>query len=278
MSQAVNLKSECIRTGRWPQFIGQIRKVGALILLSGMFLVEAHLIGRNPCVWLSVVCLLPGVFFLSTSEDPMVQGGTTILWNIGQLRLPLSTSSIQVSYSENMHGIDVSDQLRDSYSCEIATKKWWHRVYFFARDTSLINSYVLYRESCFAASVRPMTHLRFQMVVAYELMGLPVPSLANRTNVVPQEVIPVARPAPLRTDAHIPHLIVKCRVCHVCRKRIWYICPKCCGTRLYCGDCFDYYHEAPVALWIHVLITLFWWHTVLQVSSLGDRFCCTKSE
>jgi hypothetical protein len=99
-----------------------------------------------------------------------------------------------------------------------------------------------------AASVRPMTHLQFQMAVAYELMGLPIPSLADRTNIVPQEAIPIARRAPLRNDAHILHLTIKRWVCHVCRKRTWYICPKCCRMRLCRGDCFDYYHEAPVAL------------------------------
>jgi hypothetical protein len=30
-----------------------------------------------------------------------------------------------------MHGVDVANQLRSNYSCQVRTHKWWHRIFYF---------------------------------------------------------------------------------------------------------------------------------------------------
>jgi len=190
-----------------------------------------------------------GVHFLATSEDPMVQGGISVLRNQGAERLSISTSPIQVAYSQHMRGVDVSDQLRGSYSVQLATKKWWHRVYFFAMDTALTNAYVIYREGSAVRGNRLKTHCDFQLEVAYSLMGLPTPAssaglstaLARRPRATTYQIPDAGRP-------HFPNLTRLRRVCCVCRKRTAYNCRLCNDVRLCLANCFRTYHEAPVTL------------------------------
>lgn len=187
-----------------------------------------------------------GVHFLATSEDPMVQGGVSVLRSNGPQRLPIPTSPIQIAYSQHMRGVDVSDQLRGSYTVQIPTKKWWHRIYFFAMDTALTNAYVIYREGLWARGVRPKTHLDYQLEVAYSLMGLPVPRSQDGA-AIPQARAMGSRPLAMGA-VHIPELTRLRRVCRLCRKRTQYICRQCSSIRLCFGDCFTSYHESAVTL------------------------------
>lgn len=63
-----------------------------------------------------------GVRFLSTVVDPISL--ETIVWrNSCASNLKVSAPPMHILYSSNMRGIDVEDQLRQSYSATLATKK-----------------------------------------------------------------------------------------------------------------------------------------------------------
>jgi hypothetical protein len=38
-----------------------------------------------------------------------------------------------------MRGVDVSDQLQASYSYQVRSHKWWHRIFYFLLDMTIVN-------------------------------------------------------------------------------------------------------------------------------------------
>ena len=84
----------------------------------------------------------------------------------GAIREMVGTSPMHLEYTTYMRGVDVdvADQLRASYSCQTRSHKWWHRVFFFLLDTTVVNMYVYYlailRER--RVSTIPLTHLQFK--------------------------------------------------------------------------------------------------------------------
>jgi hypothetical protein len=67
------------------------------------------------------------VFVMSTVAPPI--HGT---WNecpvverrVGHVRKAVETSPMHYQYTRYMRGVDVADQLRDEYSCQVRTHKW----------------------------------------------------------------------------------------------------------------------------------------------------------
>ena len=62
----------------------------------------------------------------------------------GPVRESVHTSPIHLEYTTRMRGVDVADQLRASYSCQTRSHKWWHRIFFFLLDTTMVNMYIMY--------------------------------------------------------------------------------------------------------------------------------------
>jgi hypothetical protein len=46
------------------------------------------------------------------------------------VRKALETSPMHYQYTTYMRGVDVADQLREEYTCQVRTQKWWHRLFF----------------------------------------------------------------------------------------------------------------------------------------------------
>jgi hypothetical protein len=69
-----------------------------------------------------------------------------------------------------MRGVDVQDALRALYTVQIATKRWWTRLYFFGLDSILTNSFILYKEVCARNGARRMEQKQFCLDVAYGLL------------------------------------------------------------------------------------------------------------
>jgi hypothetical protein len=61
-----------------------------------------------------------------------------------------------------MRGVDVQDALA-SYTVQIATKRWWTHLYFFGLDSTLTNSFIIYKEVCSRNGVRPMEQKQFRL-------------------------------------------------------------------------------------------------------------------
>lgn len=179
-----------------------------------------------------------GVHFLSTAADPMIKGGVVTHRISGHARAEVNTSPIQILYSQYMGGVDVGDQLRYYYSTQIATKKWWHRVYFFCLDTCITNAYIMHKGTCARLGVKALNHKDFQMCTAYALMAQP-----HRVEVI-SALVP-RRPPLARNAAAVVHLPCKTvlrRVCRVCKKRTYWVCEQCDNTRLCTQECFKVFH------------------------------------
>jgi hypothetical protein len=90
----------------------------------------------------------------------------------GAVREAIHTSPMHYEYTTYMHGVDVADQLRASYSCQTRSHKWWHRVFFFLIDTTVVNMYIIYLSLLRRQQVpsRPMTHLQFKTQLCQALL------------------------------------------------------------------------------------------------------------
>lgn len=84
----------------------------------------------------------------------------------------LETSPVHKAYTEFMRGVDVADQLRGSYTCQTRSHKWWHKIFFYLQDTSLVNAFILYKVAAEELGKIPQLHLHFQLGIADELSQL----------------------------------------------------------------------------------------------------------
>jgi len=54
----------------------------------------------------------------------------------------LETSPIHKAYTEFMNEVDVVDHLYTNYSYQTRSHKWWHKIFFYLLDTSIVNCYI----------------------------------------------------------------------------------------------------------------------------------------
>jgi hypothetical protein len=80
------------------------------------------------------------------------------------------TSPMHLEYTTHMRGVDVADQLRASYSTQNCTHKWWHQIFFFLLDTTMVNMYIIYLTECKMWSKPPVTHLQFRVELCEALL------------------------------------------------------------------------------------------------------------
>jgi hypothetical protein len=90
----------------------------------------------------------------------------------GATRINIQTSLVLLEYTTDMRGVDVADQLRASYSAQVRSHKWWHRIFFFLLDMTVVNMYIIYVECVKNLWVPrlPMTHLQFKMGLCEALL------------------------------------------------------------------------------------------------------------
>jgi hypothetical protein len=90
----------------------------------------------------------------------------------GAVREAIRTSPMHYEYTTYMRGVDVVDQLWASYSYQTRSHKWWHRVFFFLIDTTVVNMYIIYLSLLRRQQVpsRPMIHLQFKTQLCQALL------------------------------------------------------------------------------------------------------------
>ena len=85
----------------------------------------------------------------------------------GQSTLVSCPESVKM-YNKFMGGVDLADARWKTYSCSRRSKKWWHRLFYYLVDVSVVNSYILLSESPQCAS---WTQKEFILELSQELMG-----------------------------------------------------------------------------------------------------------
>lgn len=83
-------------------------------------------------------------------------------------RMVVSCPSVVKDYNKYMIGVDKHDQLRQVYGRDRRSVKWWHRLFFGFVDMSLVNSFVIHKET----NSSSMTFFDFKREVAQGLITL----------------------------------------------------------------------------------------------------------
>ena len=147
-------------------------------------------------------------------------------------------------YNNNMNGVDTADQLTVFYSFVRKTRKWWRKVFFWLMETSVVNSYLLYKQSV----ARPKSHLDYRRALVETLAVASIQQGPQRSRVgAPRKSL---EPHPRLQQK--PHFIAKSatdRDCVVCsrrgretRHRTVYYCETCTTSPYLCpGVCFKRY-------------------------------------
>jgi hypothetical protein len=102
-------------------------------------------------------------------ECPVVE------WRVGNMRKTLETSPMHYQCTTYMREVDVADQLRREYTCQVCTQKWWHRLFFFL-DTIVVNMWKLHSRRSSILETRPLSHKSFQLRLAKVLASYHVRS------------------------------------------------------------------------------------------------------
>ena len=179
---------------------------------------------------------------LSTGADAWTPNLNVLRRERGKMnKMVVPSTPIHLEYQEFMRGVDVTDQLRGTYSIQLRSHKWWQKVFCFVFDQSIINMYILYIEECVEHNVKPLKHLFFNLALADYLVK---PLIMHRA----QARVPVPR-VRLGRRQRLPHGPSKGRLkrqCVVCKKVMKYFCVGC-GYKWLCVEkgCFTWYHNRP---------------------------------
>jgi hypothetical protein len=152
----------------------------------------------------------------------------------GPIREEVQTSLVHFEYTKHMCGVDVADQLRASYSCQNCSHKWWHRVFLFLIDMTIVNMCIMYLDECKNGEHprTPMTHLQFQTTLCEHLLrGW---KRRNRPAVAPSN----GYCFPVESTHRLP-----CVVCKDSSKRVLTMCWRCNKHMCFRKGCFVHYHE-----------------------------------
>jgi hypothetical protein len=87
---------------------------------------------------------------------------------VGQLIVP--STPIHYKYSEFMRGVDVTDQLHASYSVQLRSYKWWHKILNYVVDQSLVNNYIIDRDRRQELGMPLVSPMKFNLRIANYLV------------------------------------------------------------------------------------------------------------
>ena len=70
-----------------------------------------------------------------------------------------------------MLGVDKSDQLASYYAFLRKSVKWWRKVFFWLLEVSVINSYIVYKQTLQQVGQEPLSHLQYRRSVVLSLVS-----------------------------------------------------------------------------------------------------------
>lgn len=162
-----------------------------------------------------------------------------------QVKCPTGISD----YNKYMGGVDKFDQYMSPYSISQKSRKWWIKLFYYMVDTAIVNSYILYKESCNKNKKKYITHLEFRSRLTDELIGNF--SCRKKCTSSPHEQRSKKKQKlsinhNFTGVDHMPKFIDKYRRCKMCstkakEKRSNMICSTCEITL--CKQCFEPYHK-----------------------------------
>ena len=178
------------------------------------------------------------VWLLSTATEPIGTAARAARWIRGNFssRVEFATSPILLEYQRYMRGVDVLDQMRQEYSVQLQSHKWWHRLLLFVLDTSCQNAYVLYKEDANRVGLPVQSRLLWHYTLGMRLIS---PSLGGGALRGPHRQF--APPGFHRIEGHPTSR----RACVVCQKRTRRFCRGCAGAFMCENACYITVHTQP---------------------------------
>jgi len=166
---------------------------------------------------------------------------------IGGIEEVMKPTAIE-QYNQHMGGVDKSDQLLSYYGFSHRTVKWWRRAFFHLLDLSVVNAFILYRQT--HTSKPSLTHEQFRVELVKELLLMAGSDLLHESALHPS--LP---PSERLYGRHFPEKIpvrpsgaLSQPDCCVCsnqkerrRKTTTYRCKQC-MVPLCVVPCFELYH------------------------------------
>jgi len=164
-------------------------------------------------------------------------------------KIPIECPKSISDYNKFMGGVDRFDQYMASYSVAQKSRSWWLKLFYYMLDTSIVNSFLLYKTSCANYRKKPITALEFRSTLTDQLIANF--SSRYRPTISPGVKNP-KRGLSSPSNYIIPgqHLAVKIntyRRCKLCSKnkeqRSNILCETC--KICLCKKCFAPYHKLP---------------------------------
>ena len=189
------------------------------------------------------------VHLLSNFHDPTQTTEVTRKEKDGtEKKVPCPTALFD--YNANMNCVDKFDQLKGSYEIDRKSKKWWHRIFWYYLDATVVNAFILHREMKL-----PKTSLKdFRRAISRDFLSSALVTSRKRkrqstSNVQIQLKKPtVPKSVRLENSAHQPERSTRrrCAACSTKKSQVrteWMrsVCkvPLCLGKR---KTCFQDYH------------------------------------
>lgn len=85
------------------------------------------------------------VHLLSNFHDPNSLTDVERRQKDGTVKSVKCPSAIQ-DYNQNMNCVDKLDQLKGSYEIDRKSHKWWHRIFWYLIDLSVVNAYIVHQD------------------------------------------------------------------------------------------------------------------------------------
>lgn len=198
------------------------------------------------------------VSVISTMHNPLDTSEVSRNNKDGTSKIVTCPNAI-VDYNKYMGGVDRFDQLLETYNLSWKSRRWWMRIFFYFLDASIVNSYVIYKETLLLSSPhsKPISHLAFRSKLASNMIGYF--SSRQKPGVSPSVYGQARKKDKRARTSSVPnrtkfsnlgeHLPIKgtsrrCSFCSTSKnpKRSQIICRKC--EVALCLECFAPFHES----------------------------------
>ena len=152
-------------------------------------------------------------------------------------------------YTQNMGGVDLSDQIRSYYSIGRQSRKWYQYIFWFLFNVCACNGLILENIHRRKAGITPRTQIQFRLALAKELIN------GSTQRKRPLQSPEAATFSPNQTNTSMrsesgKKECVQCKKCNRKTPKGYYVetkfkCKQC-GVALCKGRCFREYHGATV--------------------------------
>ncbi|KAG8332635.1 hypothetical protein J6590_108176 [Homalodisca vitripennis] len=189
------------------------------------------------------------VLFLSTNSNPETILEINRKTGKGNEIVKVNFPELVNKYTTNMGGVHKSDQYRSYYGVGRPSKKWWKYLFHFVINTTIVNSFIIYKLSNLPAENKHgQTQLDFRQKLVEQLIG----NFTSRKRLGRKRSLPIGVVSP-----KTPHVLEKqshATICVVCRDnkkktnsgrpiRSYWNCCKQCDITFCKHPCFLTYHQ-----------------------------------